>query len=243
MFVKKMLEIFFNKIGFLLIPKWQINTYLLIKRLKRIIREYEIDCIIDVGANIGQYGDLLRKQVGYKGLLISFEPDPECFNILQQTSRHDELWQVHNFALGNENTTTQLNIMATREFNSFLEPDHEVIDTFKEHNLIKDTVNVQVRRLEQVLTELKSKHVFSRIFLKIDTQGYDLNVFEGAGDSLDQIHGIQTEVSFTPIYKEMPSFEHSIKIFTEKGYKVSGLYAVDESLFPEAVEFDCIYLK
>jgi Methyltransferase FkbM domain len=80
------------------------------------------------------------------------------------------------------------------------------------------------------------------VFLKLDTQGYDLEVFEGASGCLDQIRGVQTEISVMPIYKGMPTFENSIQVFKSKGFEVSGLYSLSESRFPYAVEFDCIYL-
>lgn len=72
MSIKKFIEYIFDKQGLLIIPKWRLNDFLQTRRLKRIISEY---CIIDVGANIGQYSKLLRIQVGYSDLIISFESD------------------------------------------------------------------------------------------------------------------------------------------------------------------------
>jgi len=49
-----------SNMGLLIIPTRRMDSYLLQMRLKRIISEYRIDCVIDVGANIGQYRDFLR---------------------------------------------------------------------------------------------------------------------------------------------------------------------------------------
>ena len=239
---KKYVEYIFDRLGLMFIPKWRFEKLLLTKRIQRIISEYQIDCMIDVGANVGQYHDFLRNYVGYAGLIISFEPDPSNFDVLVKASQSDDLWIVKGYALGKENTTSTLNIMESSVFNSFFEPNHAETNQFIMHNTIKTTTEVSVKRLDGVMPELIKKHKFSRAFLKLDTQGFDLDVFEGASNCLDMILGIQTEVAFISIYKNMPSAEQSFNAFRSKGYDVSGLYPVDESRFPYAVEFDCVYL-
>src|SRR5690349_18103875 len=42
------------------------------EHLKRLLSHLEIDCVFDVGANVGQYATMLRKHAGYKGRIISF---------------------------------------------------------------------------------------------------------------------------------------------------------------------------
>ena len=76
----------------------------------------------------------------------------------------------------------------------------------------------------------------------MDTQGYDLEVFNGSLGCLDMIFGVQTEISVLPIYQDMPTFDDSLRLFKSKGFEVSGLYSLNENRFPYAVEFDCIYL-
>lgn len=236
------MEYIFDKLGLIVIPKWRMSNLLLTKRLQRIILEYQIDCIIDVGANAGQYGRFLRNEVEYKGLIISFEPDPSNFKSLDKTSQADDQWVINDYALGKQNEKMNLNIMEKSVLNSFLEPDHTYTSDFAKINLIKETIEVQVRRLDDVLAELKEIYNFKRIFLKLDTQGFDLDVFIGSFRCLDLIFGIQTEVSVLPIYKDMPTFNDSLKLFRSKGFEVSGLFAVSDSRFPHAVEFDCVYL-
>lgn len=242
MLVKKVLEYAFDRLGLMFIPKWRYEKMLLTKRMQRIISEYQIDCVIDVGANVGQYYDFIRNYVGYQGLIISFEPDPSNFETLLKASQAGQQWLIQDYALGKENTTLNLNIMESSVFNSFFEPDNTQTDQFAQHNSVKATVEVGVKRLDKVIPALKQSHPFNRAFLKLDTQGFDLDVFEGADGCLDLIIGIQTEVAFMPIYKNSPSAEESFNAFRSKGYEVSGLYPVDESRFPYAVEFDCVYL-
>ena len=65
-YIIRLMEYILDKLGLFIIAKWRMKDYFLTKRLQKIILKYQIDCIVDVGANIGQYATYLRKQVGYK---------------------------------------------------------------------------------------------------------------------------------------------------------------------------------
>ena len=236
------LNIFFNKVGIYVIPRWRSHDFMLVKRMQRIIKEYEVDCIIDVGANSGQYCNFLRKDIKYKGLVISFEPDPDNFEIIHRNSQKDPLWVVEKYALGKEESELEFNIMVGSVFNSFLKPDNSETDVYEKSNSVKKVIVVPVKRLDSLMATYQERYGFNNVFLKIDTQGFDLEVLEGTSGMLNNIKGIQTEVSFMPLYKDAPTFEKSLKIFREYGFEVSGLYSLGESRFPHAIEHDCIYL-
>ena len=242
MFVKYFLEYAFDKLGLAIIAKWRLASLPLSTRMKKIIKEYQIDCVIDVGANIGQYGQFLRNEVGYSGLIISFEPDPSNFNCLKEASKHDKQWVVIDYALGKEVNKLPLNIMENSVFNSFLTPNNIETDQFKDENSVIKIEEVSIRRLDVELPELVKNYGFDHVFLKLDTQGFDLEVFEGAFGCLDKIKGVQTEVSVVPIYENMPKFGDTLTLFRSKGFEVCGIYAVSENRFPHAVEFDCLFL-
>ena len=215
---------------------------MLAMRLKRIIQEYQIDCIFDVGANVGQYHDFLRDQVEYNGLIISFEPDPNNVEKLNERKMIDNKWVILDYALGKDNKPLDFHIMKQSVFNSFLEPDISETSQFEKGNSVIKTIRIQTRRLDEIITDLKKNYQFRNVFLKLDTQGFDLDVFEGASGCVDHIRGVQSEISVMPIYRSMPTFETSLQVFKSKGFEVSGLYSLSESRFPHAVEFDCIYL-
>ena len=241
-FLKQLIENLLYKMGFIVIPKKRLKHFLITRRMKKIIRRYKIDCIIDVGANTGQYARYLRSQVGYRGLIISFEPDPVNIAKLEKVSQADEQWIIQDYALGKEHSKLELNIMKNSEFNSFLDPDHSKSDRYLEQNAVVSRVEVDVKTLNEVLPRFRDIHEFNNVFLKLDTQGFDLDVFNGASECLDIIAGVQSEVSILQIYKNMPSLVDSINQFRSSGFEVSSMYAVSESRFPHAHEFDCIYL-
>ncbi len=241
-FLKKVIDYVADQCGLLVFSKARFGNILIATRLSKIISEYKIDCILDVGANVGQYYYFLRNEVGYKGLIISFEPDPKNINMLKEKQKLDANWLIQDYALGKENSPLTLNLMKSSVFNSFLKPDSNETKEFKDHNLIQEKVTVEVKRLDEVIYEFKKARQFNNVFLKMDTQGFDLNVFEGATNCLNMIRGVQTEISVTPIYKHMPTFDDSLRAFKSKGFEVSGIYSLGENRFPHAIEFDCIYL-
>jgi FkbM family methyltransferase len=241
-FIRKSFFLIARKLGFIAIPEWKLESYFHAIRLKRIISEYKIDCFFDVGANIGQFRDFLRIQVEYDGLIISFEPDPENFNKLNERQKTDKKWVVLDYAMGKEKKPHDFHIMKSSTFNSFLEPDSSECRKYEDKNSVIKTITIETKRVDEVIQDIKKKYEFENVFLKLDTQGFDLEVFEGASGCLNQIRGVQSEVSLMPIYKNMATFEASLKAFKSKGFEVSGLYSLSESRFPHAVEYNCIYL-
>ena len=169
-----------DRLGYVLIPKWRLGKYFFVQRLRRVVAEYHIDCILDVGANVGQYRKFLRNQVGYEGLIISFEPDPSNIAALRKAQRKDGKWVIQDCALGKETSTLVLNIMESSVFNSFLEPDDSETDQFQGENRVVERVEVQVKRLDQMIQGLKDEYGFKNVFLKLDTQGFDLDVLKAA---------------------------------------------------------------
>lgn len=243
-FLERIAKQYLENKGYITIKESKLKGYFLARKLKRIITEYNITCFYDVGANIGQYGSFLREQVGFSGKIVSFEPDPKNYKLLLEKTNNDPLWEAYNFALGSEVGVMTLNVMKKSVFNSFLEPDHQETSSFEDRNVIESTVDVEIKKLEDIILRKvdDDSNSTGRIFLKIDTQGFDLEVFKGVTRAIKHIYGIQTELSFLPIYKNMPSIDEALQMFRKCGFEVSGLYPISESRFPHAVEFDCVYL-
>jgi FkbM family methyltransferase len=192
-----------------------------------------------VGANTGQYALMLREYSGYKGRIISFEPTPEVLRVLEQNSRHDPLWQVRGVALGNTSGTATFRTIATASVgNSFLPMvkedggDLQFVD-----------VNVQVQRLSELLPELKREYGFSKPFLKMDTQGFDLEVFAGAQEVIHTFVGLQSELSVVPFYEGAPDWHHAIEIYKQAGFVLSTLFANNDEWFPQLREIDCVMYR
>lgn len=230
--------------GYSVIPNWQLEKFPQSRYLRRIFDYLSIDCVFDVGANIGQYGRFLRYEVGYEGLIVSFEPVPTCVDALRHLARSDGNWLVEPYALGKEVGQTKFNVMRSSHFSSFLPPDHSRVGMFKEKNLIAEERFVDVKVLDDVAPEVISRTGKSSLYLKMDTQGYDLDVVAGGKLTLERFRGLQSEASVTPIYQGMPDFTTSIRVLQERGFELSALFPNNaESHFPRMIEFDCHMIR
>ena len=98
---------------------------------------------------------------------------------------------------------------------------------------------VAVRRLDEVLDELGDIGRAKRIFLKMDTQGYDTRVFHGLGERVRDVVAMQSEVSLIPIYEDMPHWTESIEMYEAAGFGVVGLYPVTRD-DGRVIEYDCL---
>ena len=208
--------------------------------LKRFLTGLGIDCVFDVGANGGQYGAELRR-IGYRGHIISFEPDPTAFALLEARSASDPRWQAINKALGRTAGRADFHIMAVSLFNSFRSPSTADTARFRGANDVARTVEVEVARLSDLLPELRARHGFHNVFLKMDTQGFDTEVFAGAIDCHSQIAGIQSEIGVKRLYEDVSPWTEQIKAYQDAGFEVAGLYAVNPG--EPLVEFDCYFRR
>lgn len=82
----------------------------------------------------------------------------------------------------------------------------------------------------------------ARVFLKMDTQGYDTAVFEGLGTALAHVVLLQSEVSLIPIYAGMPHWTESIATYEKNGFGVVGMFPVSRDS-SRVVEYDCLLVK
>lgn len=241
--VKSTVQKFGEKLGYRIIPEWKMLELNLARHLTVFLKRYDIQAVLDVGANKGGYGNFLRQQAGYQGKILSFEPVKKNFEVLQKQAENDPLWHLFNYALGNEESEKKINVMKSDDFSSFLTPTHDVIDDYVDYNVLDYVETVEIKKLDNVFNSLSVKHDLSNIHLKMDTQGFDLEVLAGANDSLKQISSLQSEVSVNRIYEGMPDYLESIAKLTDHGFELSGLFAVNVDKSLRVVEFDCVMIN
>jgi FkbM family methyltransferase len=211
--------------------------------LAGFLKSHQVDCVFDVGANTGGYGRFLRDSVGYKGLILSFEPVGEVFRSLQTEAARDPHWIPFQMALGSANQKQAIHVGKVSTFSSFLEPEHQVVEGLGDQNVAIAQEEVAVRRLDSLYGQLKSEHHFSRPFLKADTQGYDKEVFLGAEAVLPEFIGIQSEISFLPIYKQMPGIAEMHPLLARLGFDLITAFPISTDSVGRWVEADCVFTK
>lgn len=227
-----------DKLGYALIPKWRLANYPVARYLRRLFADLHIDCVLDVGANRGQYRDFLRQHCGYRGRIVSFEPIPELYRVLCARALHDEAWVVHPHALGARRSREKFKIMASSEFSSLLAPTQASVTGFEQMNRVVQEIDVDVLTLDECFSDLTAGADLSGVFLKLDTQGCDLEVMRGASGSLTRIAALSTEASVMPLYVGMPDLAETIAFLQRAGFVPSGIFPNNEGHFPLLIEFD-----
>ena len=207
-------------------------------QLQWLLEKNAVDLVIDVGANEGQFGKRLRHT--YSGELVSFEPVSAAFEKLSTLADQDPRWIVHHLALGSTQTTATMHVASDTAFSSLLRTNQFSHQRFGRS--VQDAEeHVQMRRLDDVLSPLLDQR--RRIFLKLDTQGYDLEVFGGLGRLVDSVCLVQSEVSLVPIYDGMPHWTESIATYERAGFHVAGMFPVTTDPSGRVIEYDCLMVR
>ena len=217
---------------------WEID------HLKRLLPWLRADCVFDVGANLGQYATMLRTRCGWRGRIISFEPIPGAAARLRELARDDPLWQVEEVALAAAGGSQLFNVMDNQEFSSLSAPRHDDIGGFEQSNRVTSQVMVRVESLTEAYARLQRQHGFARPFLKLDTQGMDIDITRAAGrEGLAPFVGLQSELAVRRLYAESVDFRDALRVYEELGFELSAVVPNNAGHFPQLVEFDCILVR
>jgi FkbM family methyltransferase len=220
-----------------------LSDWLMWQHVGDVLRRYRVDCVIDVGANRGQYVRRLRK-AGYRGVVHSFEPVPDVFAQLRDAAADDPDWHVHQVALGRESGDLEMNVVPGT-LSSLLPPSEFGASRYERFTNELTTQRVPVRRLDEYLPEVAgTADAPARILLKLDTQGFDLEAFAGVGSVMPSIVALQSEVALMTIYEHMPRLPESLGVYEGAGFEVSGLYPVSrDQRTGRVLEYDCVMVR
>jgi FkbM family methyltransferase len=168
-------------------------------QLLTALNKFKIDLVLDVGANIGQFASDLRS-AGFAGELISFEPLASAHQSLIKAARKDANWSIHErCAIGDRNGSIKINVAGNSVSSSVL-PMMELHRSACEISTYVDSEEVPLITLDVAAPQyLKKRHC--RPFLKIDTQGFEWEVLNGAREILPQMHGVLCELSLASLYE------------------------------------------
>ena len=190
-------------------------------QFRTMLKSQKINLILDVGANIGQYGTELRGHVGYNGQIVSFEPMSLAHAALTKTAAKYDLWDVSpRAAIGAECGEVSINIshnsvsssvLAILESHTSAEPESRYKDSETTPLVTLDSVAMKFLRDDK------------NVFLKIDTQGYEGQVLEGAEKTLEIVSGVQLELSLVPLYEGQMLMPDLIAKMSGLGFDLWGI--------------------
>lgn len=184
-------------------------------RLASMLDAHGVDLVFDVGANTGQFAIELR-DAGYKGKLVSFEPLSSAHSLLQQASRWDAGWIVApRCAVGAHEGEVAINIAGNSVSSS-------VLGMLEQHTAAAPSSayvgseRAPLCRLDSVAGQFLRDAGAS--FLKIDTQGYESQVLDGARDLIGRVKGLHLELSFVPLYEGQVLYPELVTRLEKEGF-------------------------
>jgi FkbM family methyltransferase len=214
-FIKTVIQGAFNKIGFKIIKYPDKDLY---RRLKTI-KYCGINKIFDIGANAGQYGIDMRN-LGYNKKIVSFEPLKDAYKELEKVSKNDKNWITNNYALGHENIKSIINISKNSWSSSILEILPKHLENAPDSLYIgKD--EIEIKKLNSIFNSFYEEG--DNLMAKIDTQGYEKNVIDGANEVIHKFRIVHVEMSIVPLYDNEVLFFDMVKLLEKKGFQLFSL--------------------
>jgi FkbM family methyltransferase len=238
--IKLIINYLLSFIGFKLIkisihndPKLQIALFL---------KNKNIEMVFDVGANIGQFGKDLRKY-GYQNNIVSFEPLPSAHDQLMKISEKDIRWQIHRrTAIGDVNGT----VLVNESLNSF---SSSILEITTEHTDIEIS-SKYINQISSPICKFDSVYRYylqspsQPFFLKIDVQGFEDKVLNGASEAINEAVGILVELSSVELYAGQKLFNEMIEYFKDHKYEI---WSINQGFTNEitgfVLQYDVIFVR
>jgi len=211
------------------------------RHLTKILASRRIDLVFDIGANVGQYAKSLREH-GYRGRIVSFEPVSSSWEQLVDAASRDPLWEVApRCAIGEKDGEIEIHVSKNLLSSSTLEMLNLHLKNAPDSAYVRDE-KVPLRRLDSIFRQYLREG--SSVFIKIDTQGSEMQVLLGAQQVLERAIGLQVELSFAELYKGQPLYDEFITYLRAKGFELWDIAPVFVDLrFGRTLQADAAFFR
>ena len=184
-----------------------------------IMESQDIDLVIDIGANKGQYGLKLR-ELGYKKRIVSFEPMSLPYQELTKNASQHSPWDVYNFGLGEIEAKEKINVSLNSVSSSILDMEADHLNNAPKSKYVSSE-EILVKKLDDCFDLFFSGE--QNIFLKIDVQGFEDRVLKGGANTLKRCKIVQMEVSLRPLYRGQKIYVDILKDMQSLGFDLVGI--------------------
>jgi FkbM family methyltransferase len=190
-------------------------------RIVTMLNHHNVNVVLDVGANIGQFARAIRES-GYASRIVSFEPLQSVHEELQEACSKDPNWEAApRMAIGAEEGEVEMNVAG----NSF---SSSALPMLNEHlKAAPNSASIGVEQAPQATLDIASSDYIREsdvVFIKIDTQGFEGFVLDGATETLGRAIGVHVELSFIPLYDGQPLFDEIVERIRSTGFKLWGIW-------------------
>lgn len=211
-------------------------------RLDLFFKANDITCVLDVGANVGQFArSILDADPTRK--VISFEALPDAHAaLIQAAEKHDGRWIIApRMALSATAGTAMFNVADNAVSSSLKPPSSSLADEgigFTKSNQIE----VEMQTLDTALADLGVD--VRNTFLKLDVQGAELDVLRGATETMKTLSGILSEMNVTTLYDGQGSHLEVDDLIRASGFHLWDLESGFRSReISQLLQFDAVYFR
>ncbi len=222
--------------------KYKINkkSYTLKKEAQRFswLSKYQFNSILDVGSNEGQFAEKILS-IFPSAEIYCFEPLPEVFEKLKLNFKDRSNFHYYNYALGDFSVEMDIHRNEYSPSSSLL----EMLDLHKSNfdfAVKSEVTRIQTRTLDSIF----STPILNPVLLKIDVQGYEMQVLKGAELVLQQANVIIIETSFYELYKNQPLFEDIYSYLISKDFRyVGNIEQLESPKDHQVLQADAVFIK
>lgn len=228
-------------IGVQLIPEWRLERLAIASHLRSLFDHCGIRTVLDVGANRGQYHDFLRQEVGFEGTVHSFEPIAGLVEAMLQRQSEDAAWHIHHCALGDEAGVATIGVAQSDTLSSLKGLAERAPSAFVASATVVREESITIATLDDFV----ARHAIDLLttYLKVDTQGFDMEVLAGGPNAVQALPAMQLELAIQQIYAGVAPYRDVLVTLESLGMAISGLFPISCDAQLKAVEFDCILVR
>lgn len=196
----------------------------------------ELRTVVDVGANRGQFA-LVARHCFPDAQILSFEPLPKPASVYRAVFARDDRARLVPYAVGSETREAVIHV-SLRDDSSSLLP---ILDVQGEIFPGTRQVSVTPVRTTRLTDQLTPESIEMPALLKLDVQGFELEVLKGCDDVLDRFRWVYAECSFVELYAGQALAHEVIAWLRERDFAISGVYNVVYDRDGVAVQTDCLF--
>jgi FkbM family methyltransferase len=214
-------------------PALRLGTAPSIEHLEALAPHTGIRTVVDIGANRGQFA-LLSRRLFAQAAVHAFEPLDGPARTFERLFHGDGAIRLHRVAIGKVAGTAEINVMSRDDSSSLLQPSALQSDLFG--TAPAGTETISVRRLAEVLD---GDAIVRPALLKIDVQGFELDVLQGSSDRLDLFDLILVECSFVELYRAQALATEVVSWLLARGFELRGVFNqhIDPTFGPVQADF------
>ena len=202
----------------------------------RMLNNLDCNHIIDIGANKGQFALVSRKRFP-KARIDSFEPLSDAADIFEKVFKNDDDTFLHRIAVGKKEDVVTIHVSNKADSSSLLPIGENQVSLFPGTQELEQR-SIKVAPLEKIIAR---NDIQQPAMLKIDVQGYELEVLYGCQSLFDKINYIYCECSFFELYEGQALTHEIIEFLSQNGFKLTGIYHVHYNKLGIAIQADFLF--